>query len=940
MDELRVRTRWLPAVCMALAMLAGECRAQMVRVQGTVWDAFLKVPLAPGRVAIYEADSVSVAVDSAAVETILDEKGAALAVLYRANVPAGRDYVVRAMRDGYGDEWQRVAAVGDAGAKVSVPAIRMRRVAVRRMGEVEVRATRVKMYCKGDTIVYNADAFSLPEGSMLDDLIRQMPGVTMNEHSEIFVNGRKVDELLLGSRTFFGGNSKVMLENLPYYTVRHIKVYDRESGLSRALGYEASPRQYVMDVILREEYNHGYIANAEGAAGSSSRWLGRAFLLGYTDRLRLTLVGNANNVNETRHVGESGHWTPARMPRSLTTVFGAAAEVDYHSPGDRLNETFRAEYRSVRDEGLMRQNKRLFVGGVHPTSFLESGTDARDWGVTPSNNLQVFSPFYLVLGTHLSYNRHNGSQDSGFEQYGDSLTSAMRSTGFGERRTWNAHVDAIGSIRVARKSSVTYVVRADYADDKSESATLYETRMGGGVQGGRADVRRNANDFADRNANASVSFSYDGFRWGRARVEVSDEVSVGVRKTRDYLFHPDTLLLASQLEALTAITDPANSYDSRRRAVGSTLRLSFKHESRFLADAKTGDWKTYPKWHAGVKVPVTWQRLDYQRAAIDTTARHTAVFVEPWVTFRHIASESRHEVKVALSHARETADMTDRIPFRDDSHPLVVKTGGEGLQDPSSTSLRADYYNRTDVAHAGQWHLSAWGTYRHSTVAQAVNYNPVTGVTTYRPTNVGGAFQVFAQAEVSRSIDSRRHWTWQTQLEVGYNRSVDHARLDGETESRENVVGTWVLRDNAYVQYSRGTFNVRASGDVRWRRSGGRMRDFTTLSVVDFQYGLAGRYTIPSSKTTMAADATMYSRRGYGNSALNTDNFVLCASVSQSLLGGRLILSVEAFDLLHQLSPTQYEVNAQGSTETWYRSLPRYVMAHVVFHWSRNPKRK
>ena len=118
------------------------------------------------------------------------------------------------------------------------------------------------------------------------------------------------------------------------------------------------------------------------------------------------------------------------------------------------------------------------------------------------------------------------------------------------------------------------------------------------------------------------------------------------------------------------------------------------------------------------------------------------------------------------------------------------------------------------------------------------------------------------------------------------------------------------------------------------------MRDFTTLSVVDFQYGLAGRYTIPSSKTTMAADATMYSRRGYGNSALNTDNFVLCASVSQSLLGGRLILSVEAFDLLHQLSPTQYEVNAQGSTETWYRSLPRYVMAHVVFHWSRNPKRK
>lgn len=84
----------------------------------------------------------------------------------------------------------------------------------------------------------------------------------------------------------------------------------------------------------------------------------------------------------------------------------------------------------------------------------------------------------------------------------------------------------------------------------------------------------------------------------------------------------------------------------------------------------------------------------------------------------------------------------------------------------------------------------------------------------------------------------------------------------------------------------------------------------------------------------------MYSRRGYSSGELNSDDFVMNASISQPLFKGKLIARVEAFDLLHQLSSTRYEVNAQGHTETWYRSLPHYVMVHLVYHWNKNPKGK
>ena len=75
------------------------------------------------------------------------------------------------------------------------------------------------------------------------------------------------------------------------------------------------------------------------------------------------------------------------------------------------------------------------------------------------------------------------------------------------------------------------------------------------------------------------------------------------------------------------------------------------------------------------------------------------------------------------------------------------------------------------------------------------------------------------------------------------------------------------------------------------------------------------------------------SKNGNSKGNLNT-------SVSQPFFKGKLIARIEAFDLLHQLSSTQYTVNAQGRTETWYRSLPHYVMAHLVYHWNKNPKKK
>ena len=388
---------------------------------------------------------------------------------------------------------------------------------------------------------------------------------------------------------------------------------------------------------------------------------------------------------------------------------------------------------------------------------------------------------------------------------------------------------------------------------------------------------------------------------------------------------------------LTAITDPSNSYDSHQRNWQYKVYLALSQQASY----SVGDSPLkimYDQWRIGVDVPVSHQSLDYKRGVIDTLAHDTWVFFTPNAAFRHMSKDGKHDFRVGVGYNCSPADLLNQIAYRDDSQPLVVKEGNPDLKGTATTSANADY-TRKYGTHVSLWHAGASFNYRHRDVAQSASYNPVTGVYTYKPMNVSGAYSATARFDISANIGEKRYWTWQMNADANYDHSVDHAMLAGETESHVNAVNTTVLHDGTYIQYNKDAFNIRASGDIRWRHSEGRMRDFETLDALDFNYGLSARYTLPRIKTTLSADATMYSRRGYGSAELNTDDFVLNASLSQPFWKGKLIARIEAFDLLHQVSSTQYSVNAQGRTETWFRSLPHYVMLHLVFHWNKNPKK-
>jgi hypothetical protein len=162
--------------------------------------------------------------------------------------------------------------------------------------------------------------------------------------------------------------------------------------------------------------------------------------------------------------------------------------------------------------------------------------------------------------------------------------------------------------------------------------------------------------------------------------------------------------------------------------------------------------------------------------------------------------------------------------------------------------------------------------------------------------------------------------------------------LEGSGEvSHVNTLNT---TEELHLKFQKDKLTLQVGGQVGWRHSTGSEESFQTINAWDYNYGLTAKYTIPWMNVDLATDLKMFSRRGYNSDMMNTDDLVWNASLSRSFFKGKLTAKLMAFDILHQLSSTQYSVNAQGRTETWHNCIPRYALLTLSYKFQKMPKGK
>ncbi len=180
---------------------------------------------------------------------------------------------------------------------------------------------------------------------------------------EIYVNGRYVEQLLLNGKDFFDSDRQLMLDNLPSFMVKGVKVYDKESDLDKYAGTKVKEKKLVMDVNLKKQYHIGTIVNVEAGGGTENRYMGRLFAMRFTPRSRLVAVGNINNLNDNRRPGQNTSWTPENMPTgTFTNKLGG---IDYQFEDELSGFKWRTEFtgKHTSSYNYSEQSNEQFLSG-------------------------------------------------------------------------------------------------------------------------------------------------------------------------------------------------------------------------------------------------------------------------------------------------------------------------------------------------------------------------------------------------------------------------------------------------------------------------------------------------------------------------------------------------------------------------------------------------
>ncbi len=832
---------------------------------------------------------------------------------------------------------------------------------------VSVTGSKVKFYYKGDTVVYNADAFVLAEGSMLDALIRQLPGVELKSDGKIYHNGKFVESLLLNGKDFFKGNAQMMLDNLPTYTVKTIKVYDKMSSKSEFVGRELGDKEYVMDVNLKKEYQIGMIANVEAGAGTADRYMGRLFVNRYTDHSRVTLYGNINNLNDRRRPGQDTDWSPDKMPKgdNREKIVGIDYNIDSRNKNLQLYGNAQLSHSNLNSTTDINRVNFINTGDTYDYEFSTSRNKSFSVSTNHTLDLKVSDMLKINLSPRFSYNNYDGRSDymlGSFSSMQDgmsrdlidgiysldagntirkALVNRYKKEGMNSGRQLSADLSGYAIWKLKNNSQIYFTGGVSGGNNKDDTFNKYSINYGSD-ESNRKQGNQYYKNHPDKRFSYNVGASY-GYKLNKY-METTMFYKFEHRRN-DYT---SNLYLLDKLDGgedygigylpsvaeYESVIDRPNSYESHLYEDKHRIVPSLFYQRK--GDA--GDlW-----FQVRFPVSVMRQQLGYQRGRTDTTVVRNTVFPEIENLILEWTNKSRAFLYGLHVESRvQTPDLKNLVNITDDTDPLNIKKGNSGLKNQRESLIETRVSLRNDKKKSMQSMGVAVNLWTDA-LAMGYTYDTRSGVRTYKAYNVDGNWTGELWHSCDLTFGRNRLLTFSSKTSAKYQKNVDMiggTSGEGLLDPVKSEVKTTLLSEKLKLERKIGRSLVGIKGEFAWRNANSSRTDFARINAFDYNYGATAMLQLARG-LQLGTDLTVYGRRGYKGSMMNGDDIVWNARLSYSMLKGRLTWMLDGFDILNQLNNVTRVINAQGRTETFYNALPRYAILHVAYKFHLKPKKK
>ena len=928
---------------MLLLLVSIASFAQERLVSGAIIDRDTKDPIEQVTVQLLKTDSTYV------TGAISNEKG-----LFHLNAPENGKYLLKITSVGYKPTVKRVVIEQDknlalGNVVVGADAIMLKGAVVTAMAQ--------KVTLKEDTFVYNSAAYRTPEGSVVEELVKRLPGAEVSDDGTIKINGKEVKKILVDGKEFMTGDTKTALKNLPTSIIDKIKAYDEKSDLSKVTGIDDGEEQTVLDFNVKKGMNKGLMSNIDLGIGNKDRYSARGMGGYFNNNNRFMLFGNANNTSD-RGFGGGGPRRGFGGGNGLNASKMLAANYNYE---EKNKFKFNTSLRWNHSDGDVwsRRSSENFMGSS--SSFSNSlnqnfsrsdswnGNIRLEWMPDTMTNI-LFRPSISwttndsrSMGLSASFNQEpyqyteDPLSDEGIEKMDevDAVINRQKSVSLSYSKNNNIR----GMLQLNRKlnnkgRNVTLRMDAKYTDKDSKSislqnAHLYLVQNEAGLDSTYQTNRYNLTPSKDYSYSAQATYSEP--LWKATFLQFSYKFTYSYsksdRSTYDfskYSFDGISPEYGAWGNYLGRLDGELGDYRDDKLSRYSEYR-NYTHDiqvmMRFIRQ----------KYNLNFGVMIQPQRSkfiqDYQGKYVDTV--RTVTNVSPTLDFRYRFSKMSN-LRVNYRGTTSQPSISQLLDITDNSDPLNISKGNPGLKPSFTQNFRLFYNNFVQNHNKGVMTYINFSTTSNS-ISNKVEYNEKTGERTTTPENINGNWNVMGAFMFNCSIDSTGVWNINTDTNLGYNHYVSYLSLDKSQDSQKNTTQNTTWNERLSLSYRNDWLELSLDGTLAYNHAKNKLQPNSNLDTWQFSYGPSMTLTAPWG-TSLNTSLSCSSRRGYSDASMNTDEFVWNAQLSQGFLKGKpLTVMLQFYDLLHQQSTFSRAISSVSRTDTEYNAINSYAMLHVVY---------
>lgn len=804
------------------------------------------------------------------------------------------------------------------------------------LDETVIKAELQKMKMSGDTLVYNTGAFKTSEGAVLQDLVRQLPGLELDEKSgKMNFHGKEITQILLNGKEFFA-DSKVALNNMPVDALKEVKVYEQQSDKEQMTGVSDGKKKTVMDVKTKKDLTDGLMGDVSALKGSGDMYGAKMSLNKFVGKWRMSLYGDLGKLPRYGNFISDMADNPAQMK---DIGFSLGTEIK------KLNLNVSASYNN--------NNKSADESRSQSEEYLPNGSQyAYNNGLSTGRNRSFWENIYLTgsLSDRTEINFRHNINHSRLNSVSENISATFstnpldyvsepwrddamippefrinKNTGNSQNKTNNLMIGNNLLIThklndIGRKLSIE--LRNDYSNQASgnyqqSSITYYQLKNDLGADS--VLYRNQYRESPARNLLLAGEVSYTE-PIGKQMLQVYYRHEYQRQSNNAVTYNLDEDALWGSLPS---------GYEAGRVDSLSDYTRNDLHSNEFGLRTTLNWRKVRLNIRFGLSPQKSTTKSNRGKVKIDTTI--TVLNIVPELHFDYDLGNN-HNMSVYYSGYTRQPSIYDLLSVPDYTNPLNITMGNPGLKPAFGQSISVNYrggnMEKQEMLYCGLRYNNTIND-----ISRKRTYDEKSGVYTSRPENINGNWGIGGNIYYTNKLFKKIFARLATN--ANYNRRVSYVQIMGEAnENDRNTSQMLSLMQDVEFAYKLEEHEFKINGAITYQQADNSYTNNSDYRTYDFYYGAECRLKLPLNLNLYTVVRSM-NRRGYKDEASNTTQWLWNSELTYSFLKGkRGLLKFQVVDILQQRDFVNRWMNDTGQGETWTWGLGRYAMATFTYRFN------